>query len=163
MKAHNDGQASRFGPIEFGPMTVTEMDGAKFTYPTPRCSYCGSLAIDDAIKAFQTPGVHWSGSDWKYGWPHKFYLDIPCEPRRKCTSKGLGDNDLGYSEVHLEHCKFYTEHLIDASPEQLAEWNRVVKPITGIGFEIENGERLKWNAPQGGWQQHGIISEDSRV
>src|ERR1051326_7382781 len=41
------------------------------------CSHCGSLSVEDAIKFLQTPGTQFSGSDWKYGWPHKFYIEVP--------------------------------------------------------------------------------------
>ena len=118
----------------------------------------GSLSVADVLKAFQTPGVRWSGSDWKYGWPHKLYVDIPCEPYRRCTSKGPGENDLGYSECRSDNCKFYTEHLLDATPEQLAEWNNIVKPIIKIGFEISEDGHLKYSAPCHGWQGDGTIS-----
>lgn len=30
----------------------------------PTCTYCGSLTIDDAINALETPGTRYSGSDW---------------------------------------------------------------------------------------------------
>jgi hypothetical protein len=41
------------------------------------CQYDGSITVADAIQLLKTPGTHFSGSDWKYGWPHKFYIDAP--------------------------------------------------------------------------------------
>jgi hypothetical protein len=38
-----------------------------------RCSYCGSIHPDDL--AAET-GWHAEWADQKYGWPHKFYVDI---------------------------------------------------------------------------------------
>lgn len=38
------------------------------------CSYCGSISVKRAIELLLTPGTHFSGTDWKYGWPHKFYI-----------------------------------------------------------------------------------------
>lgn len=46
-----------------------------------RCSYCGSIHPDD-LAAEQ--GVRADWADMKYGWPHKFYVDIPNrEPARQ--------------------------------------------------------------------------------
>lgn len=43
------------------------------------CDYCGSISVEDAIKYLKQPKTHFSGSDWKYGWPHKFYIE-PINP-----------------------------------------------------------------------------------
>lgn len=101
----------------------------------------------------------------QYSWPHKFYIETPCEPYRCCissTSGGGKETTYTYGERRTEYRKFYTEHLIDATPEQIAEWNRVVKPLTGIGFVIENDD-LKYFAPRHGWQDHGIIAPPASV
>jgi hypothetical protein len=156
MKTHSENVA-RFGTPEFRVAQCKQMDGAVRPDGRPTCSYCGSLTVADAIKAFQTPGVRWSGCDWKYSWPHKFYIEIPCEPYRKCTSKGPGEHDLGYSECRYDFHKFYAEHLVDATPEQLEQWNRIVEPITGIGYELD-GDWLKYSARCLGWQGSGVIS-----
>lgn len=39
------------------------------------CNYCGSIEPEKAIEFLKNPGSVFSGSDWKYGWPHKFYID----------------------------------------------------------------------------------------
>jgi len=47
----------------------------KETYRT--CSYCGSIHPEDLLRVL-TEGATLGGSDWKYGWPHKFYVyNIP--------------------------------------------------------------------------------------
>lgn len=67
--AHDgDPQAARWGQPSWG---VEEPSGYH------RCSYCGSIPIYEAIDVLGTTGARFSGSDWKYGWPHKFYLDAP--------------------------------------------------------------------------------------
>lgn len=38
------------------------------------CSYCGSIHPGDLVKALEA-GATLGGSDWKYGWPHKFYVE----------------------------------------------------------------------------------------
>jgi hypothetical protein len=44
-----------------------------------QCNYCGSLHPEDAVKFLKQAGTTFSGSDWKYGWPHKFYIS-PVNP-----------------------------------------------------------------------------------
>ena len=39
-----------------------------------RCSYCGSVHPEDLAAE---PAWHAEWADRKYGWPHKFYADIP--------------------------------------------------------------------------------------
>jgi hypothetical protein len=161
MKAHQD--VYRHGPfklipLEFRIREVTELDGVKKTERFPTCSYCGSLSIEAVLQAFQTAGMEWSGSDWKYGWPHKFYLEIPCEPMMACVSRGPDPDQFGYARRTKEHFKFYSEHLIDATPEQLEEWNRVVMPITKIRFVIGSDGELRYSSPCHGYQGHGTIA-----
>jgi hypothetical protein len=124
--------------------------------PFPQCSYCGSINIEGAITALSTSGTHYSGSDWKYGWPHKFYLDVSCEPRRYCSSSGPGKNEFGYSTKTQEWCKFYSEHLLDATPEQLERFNAAAERTIGITFELKDGE-LHYRAPHRGFQTWGDV------
>jgi hypothetical protein len=44
-----------------------------YSYPFRTCSYCGSIHPGDLLK-YLGEGAHLEGSDWKYGWPHKFYV-----------------------------------------------------------------------------------------
>lgn len=56
------------------------------------CDYCGSLHPSEVVRLLNAgAGIHFA--DWKYGWPHKAYLDNPWG-------------------------KFYTRHLIDATAEE---------------------------------------------
>lgn len=38
------------------------------------CSFCGSIHPEDLYSAILA-GARLGGSDWKYGWPHKFYVE----------------------------------------------------------------------------------------
>lgn len=128
---------------QFFPLTWKDRDGSKFKH----CSYCGSLTPRDALILFKTPGVKYSGSDWKYGYPHKFYL-----------------------EDRHGHYKFYTCHLKDMSSEFLDSWNEVVAPLTDIEFyhwrDLAEGERpvgldasaLVYHAVPG-VQRYGTVGE----
>lgn len=42
--------------------------------PYRTCSYCGSIHPADLVKAIEA-GATMHGADWKYGWPHKFYME----------------------------------------------------------------------------------------
>jgi hypothetical protein len=128
----------------------------------PSCSYCGSLTIDDFLQGLETSGAHFSGSDWKYGWPHKFYLDLPCAPYRTSlggryyTENGKRIAECTWGERAVRHHKFYSIHLLDATPEQLERWQRIAQPRLGITFELVDG-KLKYRAPHGGFQTWGDI------
>ena len=159
MNAHKNAPRFRDIEIAFEVRPCTDMDGAARDDPEPICNYCGSLSVEAMLKYMQTPGVHYSGSDWKYGYPHKFYVDVPCTPYRRCTSAGPGKEDFGYSETKSEHRKFYSEHLEDATPEQIDEWNRVCAPLLGVQFflNIDGHEGLAWKAVPG-WQSDGVVA-----
>lgn len=91
-------------------------DGREFTFRPrtedrhPTCSYCGSVTVATAIQLLQTPGTQYSGADWKYGYPHKFYLTAP----------------------DGQHYKFYTVHLQDSTPEEVESFNEVSTKWLGV-------------------------------
>jgi hypothetical protein len=45
-----------------------------YDYPFRTCSYCGSIHPEDLLSALQG-GATLGGSDWKYSYPHKFYVE----------------------------------------------------------------------------------------
>ena len=92
---------------------VAQMNGAP-EMKAGRCSYCGSMSVEEALELLKTRGTEYTGCDWAYGWPHQF---------------------------RLNGRKFYSVHLRDATDEQLAAWNLVAKPLLGIGF-AETAPRL---------------------
>lgn len=60
---------------------------------TANCSYCGSLTPADFIKFMSQSGTSFSGSDWKYGYPHKFYVE-PVNPKAdELVEMGSGSGD----------------------------------------------------------------------
>lgn len=121
------------------------------------CSYCGSLRPETFIEMIQKPGVHWSGSDWKYGWPHKFYIDIPCEPYWSYVGGQYGPGDykrIDYGWRSVRHHKFYSEHIIDR-PDLFEQWSAVVTPKLGIRWFTDDDGRVMYEAPRGGFQSWG--------
>jgi DNA repair exonuclease SbcCD ATPase subunit len=85
------------------------------------CSYCGSLKVSDAISRLKTEGTRFSGADWKYGWPHKFYI---------------GDK------------KFYNVHLADASDQEFQEFAELSKRYFQVVWE-KSAEGISFKAISG--------------
>lgn len=106
-----------------------------------QCSYCGSLHPEEAVKLLQTAGTSYSGSDWKYGFPHKFYI--------------------GKS-------KFYTKHLLDASPETFQTFAELSLELFGIGWDKKEDGRVFYNFPATktsayGYQRWGVVGKTTCV
>lgn len=104
------------------------------------CEYCGSLSVKDAVELLKTPGTRFSGSDWKYGWPHKFYVD------------------------HASwHAKFYSAHLQKATDAELAAFSEASKACFGISW-TRDAKGVAFRAPQTkssyGWQLNGVVGAD---
>jgi hypothetical protein len=54
-----------------GPRPDSEEASYVESYRT--CGYCGSMHPEDLVRML-AQGATLGGSDWKYGWPHKFYV-----------------------------------------------------------------------------------------
>jgi hypothetical protein len=97
------------------------------------CSYCGSVTVEGACKLLETSGTHYSGSDWKYGWPHKFYLD----------------------SVDGKYFKFYSVHLHGCSDELFERFAKLCSRYLGITWERDE-KGVKYRAPHG-FQTWGTV------
>lgn len=86
-----------------------------------RCSYCGSIGVAAAIQLLKTSGTTYSGADWKYGWPHKFYLNSN---------------------------KFYNGHLADASEELFNEFSKLSEELFEVTWIKDEG-KMKYRAVSG--------------
>lgn len=158
---HDDSdQAQRF-PDHLVWRRTLDMEHLQKRYPgldTRMCGYCGSMHPEDLIRALDA-GAQLGGSDWKYGWPHKFYLHaIPWDGmERQAEIGGLyagGTFTPHYGPAGAYTGKWYNTHLNDAGfdDEALAlllarlsaaseiEW---FKDATGIGYR----------APHAGYQR----------
>jgi len=108
VKAHAHTYMGNYGPATWNPATS---DRAQ------RCSWCGSMHPHDLAEALRagTAKGHWA--DFKYGWPHKFYVDgVPMS------------------------IKFYTEHLQDAEPEDRV----VIERAMGLSFHFDEKGGVRW-------------------
>jgi hypothetical protein len=166
MKAHaEDPMAARWGQFPGKPdrtfeMSGTRNEGGQITldiYPT--CSYCGSITPATALAVLKIPGTHYGGSDWKYGWPHKFYFDVPCEPYRRCMGSRTEHGELHeqWGESQSRNLKFYAVHLEDATPEEIEQWNAIAAPLLGIRYQLDDEGHLRWAAPSRGFQTWGYV------
>jgi len=107
---------------------VTKTDYPNMNHGYLECSYCGSLHPKAALELLQK-GVYASGSDWKYGYPHKFYI--------QAAENGRG--------------KFYSRHLYDADEQTLIQLTSMLALNLGITFEIDE-KGIKYKAPYHGYQ-----------
>lgn len=105
-------------------------------FPQRTCSFCGSLPPEETEQLLRRPSVTASGSDWKYGWPHKFYVV----------------DETG------RHWKFYSEHLTVAPNfEGLSE---ALADVLQIRFGYDVMGRLNYWAPSSGFQT--VIKDGKR-
>jgi hypothetical protein len=98
--------------------------------PGEVCSWCGSISTLEAIRLLTTSGTRYTGSDWKYGYPHKFYL---------------GNH------------KFYTEHLLDEESDVVERFNAAALLTLNIQFIVDPERGLGWRAPAHGYQTYGVV------
>jgi hypothetical protein len=66
------------------------------------CNYCGSITVARAIEGLKTPGTRFSGTDHKYGWPHKFQIDIPNPNPEALVPCGLTSTDSRGQSVNKD-------------------------------------------------------------
>jgi hypothetical protein len=118
--------------------------GAEATYDDRRCdgyrtcSWCGSLHPQDFLRLRDerlVSGVDRS-VDWKYGWPHKIYVDLrnPEPDKLYCVGGSYGgerDRDPGPSYVHIS----------ELSKEQLAI---ALRDGSIRGSDDRSPERAAW-------------------
>lgn len=126
--------------------------------PECTCSYCGSLSPKRLLELLQHPETKVECSDWKYGWPHKFYIEHPnAKAGQPCKvgsciipkSRERSESDLRHytnwkeTADHWEgECiqpapteslhKFYTVHLLEATDEEFDEITKYLTLHTNI-------------------------------
>lgn len=105
------------------------------------CSFCHCLHPEDLHKALLA-GATLSGSDWKFGWPHKFY--VSGVPR---VNRGLFDTD-----PPKDTFKWYNNHLHDLDPVAFSAITDVLMKHTNIRF-MRDGDSLAYMAPHAGYQK----------
>lgn len=110
-----DYRAQRFGGATWrGPIDIDARDDpGRVSYePFRTCSFCGSMHPEDLVTAIRG-GAVLNGADWKYGWPHKFYVSrIPhAHPEREVWRGGES-----WTEVTCVCSAVYMAHLHRVCP-----------------------------------------------
>lgn len=123
-----------------------------------RCSYCGSIHPEDLLRVL-ADGARMHGSDWKYSWPHKFYVEVPnrvnpaVEVEIGARYDGSAKKTPIMGTIEWFHAKWYNEHLHDEMDnEARAALLAAIEKHSGIRFEVE-GDKLKYRAPSFGYQR----------
>lgn len=120
------------------------------------CSYCGSIHPKDLIEALKN-GATLQGSDWKYGWPHKFYLNVPSPFVGQTvkigtrSSGGKTEDIMGQASAHL-FGKWYNDHFRDLDGEDFKELADAILKHTDIEFILDS-TGIAYRAPYKGYQK----------
>lgn len=142
-------------PICWHPAENGELDEQGYTrdFRWRTCSYCGSMHPEDFL-GFIAKGATLESADWKYGWPHKFYIYGIANPLAGQKSK-IGEKSDGTTREDIWGVasptlsgKFYSEHLLDLASDStvFAEIAANIQTQTGIRF-VHNGNGLKYSVP----------------
>lgn len=152
-----------------------------YEQPFRTCSYCGSINPEDLYRLLSEGNGTLSGSDWKYGWPHKFYLEGvanpiagvethsycygPREGLEKYGAPGFEpeEHEPGHWRIvssvspapRATFGKWYNEHLDDEgySPEAWDALAALLEQHAGIRFFRGEDGRLMYRAPRAGYQR----------
>ena len=151
---------TRFGPTEW---RVRPFDGWQSPETFRTCSYCGSIHPEDLLTAL-SQGATLGGSDWKYGWPHKFYIHgipnpIAGQEVKVGESSGQDEDGTVYRYPIMGtagplHAKWYNEHLQDAGfdDEAMTALLDALTRHSGITFKRDDAGQLVYQAPYHGYQ-----------
>lgn len=71
----SDGTAAQFGPAPWRQPRPRQGPGDPYAATYRTCGYCGSIHPADLLEAAARFPLTWEVADWKYGWPHKIYVD----------------------------------------------------------------------------------------
>lgn len=75
-----------------------------------RCSYCGSIYFEEFFNALKNKDCRVELADMKYGYAHKFYLDLPNNQMAKFYTRHLADiNDKNTLDIILSLIKKRTK------------------------------------------------------
>jgi len=121
------------------------------------CGYCGSINPIELAELIEAGNATIGGSDWKYGWPHKFYVDVVNSHPDKQVLKSHGNRwntalqkyedfkEYGPEGPTL-HIKFYSEHLGLLDDETFNKVASIINNACGITWEKKEG-KLCYRAP----------------
>jgi hypothetical protein len=158
-----------------GPRPVTSGPGTHLSHHTRTCSYCGSVHPEDLLRILENGG-DLGGSDWKYGWPHKFYVTALNPSKGEITQIGSSSGPVYSEEGALKrdaegnylrknepimgasgdfHGKWYNEHIMDDGfdDEARAALISALEKHSHIRFSVDPEKGLGYAAPHRGYQK----------
>lgn len=147
--------------------TPPDVDAGRGQGRLRACGYCGSMHPADLVAALKA-GANLSWSDFKYGWPHKAYIDGIPNPHFGMTeircwatvetpgfervasprwSPTTGERVADHVEWVQKSVagptttgKFYTVHLQDATAEE----REAIEKAMGLKFTFLSDNRVAW-------------------
>jgi hypothetical protein len=139
-----------------------QKDPQPYSYPFRTCSYCGSIHPEDLF-GFLQQGAELFGADWKYGWPHKFYVERIPNPLAGKTVQIGARSYPGSTKTEaimgkappFTPAKWYNRHLLDQgySEDALAALLSALGK-SGITFAVNENGRISYRAPYAGYQRY---------
>ncbi|MEV0616175.1 hypothetical protein AB0I81_22870 [Nonomuraea sp. NPDC050404] len=174
----HDGHAAQFGQPSWRPPRPRRgrEDPYAATYRT--CSYCGSINPEDLIAAASQHALTLEMADWKYGWPHKYYVNGVPNPAAgqeyhsytygqrehlaRYAAPGFEaepyDNGIGrqgwrvVSRVDAAPAtmtaKWYNAHLCDLDGDAFTTVADLIAALGGVRFDLD-GSRLRYHVLAG--------------
>jgi hypothetical protein len=139
-------------PAEWAAPRTDEPYGYEFR----TCSYCNSIHPADLL-TYLEHGASLSGADWKYAWPHKFYIEnIPNPLADQIVAVGSEDGVSIMGPAPLfTWAKWYNSHLMDRgySSENLNALLAALSEHSGIKWFVDSEMGLTYKAPYQGFQK----------
>lgn len=139
-----------------------DLTAEPYAYPYRTCSFCGCIHPEDLLKVL-AEGATLHGSDWKYGWPHKFYVEGIPNPNAgrqvRIGGKSWTENGVDHREDIMDEApehttgKWYNVHLEDLSPEAFDKFAPVLSEASGIEWILDPEKGICYRAPHRGFQK----------
>lgn len=137
------------------PPNLESGDDKQTTGRLRSCAYCGSMHPADVAAAIRA-GATGEWADRKYGWPHKAYFHgIPNPHAGLMESRGFANfkregwvqtgphwwREPGAPAAATTDGKFYSVHLMDATPEDRA----TIESHLGLTFTFTDDGQVAWH------------------
>lgn len=130
------------------------------------CPYCGSMEPVELADLIVQGKAIMSGSDWKYGWPHKFYVSLPNPDAGKIVQIGSSSDYNAETGERIttpimgkagkyKTRKFYSKHLQLIDDETFNKVAPIISEACGILWEKDE-KGMKYSAPYKGFQKGGL-------
>ncbi len=153
-------------PATGGPIVWRVRDNlTALDHPYRTCSYCGSIHPQDLLVVLGAGGRIY-GSDQKYGFPHKYYVDVPNARAGEDTRVGSeSGTDRATGERYEREMrgpapatvmgKFYTKHLLDQgySPEARDAILAALTAHSGVEWVWSTERGVEYREPYPGYQK----------